>query len=495
MTKSINTLQWQDGFRQLGDAFFTPVKPTPLPDQFWGSTSPEVSELLGLTPDWKDDEHNLKLLSGNALVESQSSYATIYSGHQFGVWAGQLGDGRAIHLGTVQQNGKSFEIQLKGAGKTPYSRMGDGRAVLRSSIREFLCSEAMAGLGIPTTRALALTHSTAPVLREQLETASVVTRVAPSFIRFGHFEHFASNQQYEQLAELANFVIETQYPHLKDSADPYLDLLKEVINKSADLVAKWQAVGFCHGVLNTDNMSILGLTLDYGPFSFIDATDLKFICNHSDSSGRYSFLNQPNVFHWNLVRLAEALLPLIASSQDEAIIDAKVEILKEILFEFPKKYEQFYQEAMRLKLGLLQVENALVEELVLLLDRNKVDYTFFFRALCDVVDRPSIDTIAVVKDLFLDHQGFDRWLQKYLSYIPSETASQAARVMRLNNPKYILRQYLAQQVIEKAEMGDFSLLEKLQTCLKKPFDEQPEFSEFANLPPDWAAHISVSCSS
>ena len=480
---------------QLGNAFFTQLKPTPLPDQFWGSTSAEVSKLIGLSPDWEQDEQNLKTLSGNAVLENKPAYSTIYSGHQFGVWAGQLGDGRAIHLGTVQHDDQTFEIQLKGAGKTPYSRMGDGRAVLRSSIREFLCSEAMAGLGIPTTRALAITHSTAPVLREKLETASVVTRVAPSFIRFGHFEHFASNQQYDQLAQLADFVIETQYPHLKDGEDPYLELLKEVISKSADLVAKWQAVGFCHGVLNTDNMSIIGLSLDYGPFSFIDATDLKFICNHSDSAGRYYYLNQPNVFHWNLVRLAEALLPLIAASDDEAVIDAKVEILKEILFAFPKKYEQFYQEAMRLKLGLPQVENALVEELVLLLDRNKVDYTFFFRALCDVVDRPSIQTISVVKDLFLDHQGFDRWLQKYLSYIPSEQASTIAAQMRSHNPKYILRQYLAQEVIEKAEQGDFSLLEKLQTCLKNPFDEQPEFSEFARLPPDWAAQISVSCSS
>ena len=495
MTQSITSLNWQDGFLQLGNAFFTPLRPTPLPDQFWGSTSPEVAAMVGLSPDWEQNEQNLKILSGNAFLENNPSYATIYSGHQFGVWAGQLGDGRAIHLGTVQQDDQLYEIQLKGAGKTPYSRMGDGRAVLRSSIREFLCSEAMAGLGIPTTRALAITHSSAPVLREKLETASVVTRVAPSFIRFGHFEHFASNQQYEQLAQLADFVIVTHYPHLKDSTDPYLDLLKEVIHKSAELVAKWQAVGFCHGVLNTDNMSILGLTLDYGPFSFIDATDLKFICNHSDSSGRYSYLNQPNVFHWNLVRLAEALLPLIASSEEEEVIDAKVEVLKEILFEFPKQYEQYYQEAMCLKLGLTQVENALVEELVLLLDRNKVDYTYFFRALCDVVDAPSIESIRVIKDLFLDHQGFDRWLQKYLGLIPSEQASAIAATMRRHNPKYILRQYLAQEVIEKAEQGDFGPLKKLQTCLQNPFDEQPEFAEFAKLPPDWAAHISVSCSS
>ncbi len=495
MSKSIDSLLWQEGFLKLGNAFFTTLKPTPLPDSFWGAASQDVAKSIGLSAGWELDQHNLEVLTGNASLENHQAYSTIYSGHQFGVWAGQLGDGRAIHLGTVQNGEASFEIQLKGAGKTPYSRMGDGRAVLRSSIREFLCSEAIAGLGIPTTRALALTHSSAPIVREEVETAAVVTRVAPSFIRFGHFEHFASNQQYEELAQLADFVIKNHYPHHINSEEPYLALLEDVIAKNAALVAKWQAVGFCHGVLNTDNMSILGLTLDYGPFSFIDATDLKYICNHSDSAGRYSYLNQPNVFHWNLVRLAEALLPLIAPGQDEVLIDAKVEQLKELLFQFPQKYEHFYQEEMRLKLGLPQAENASVEELVLLLDRNKVDYTFFFRALCDVVDTTSIASISVIKDLFLDHQGIDLWLQKYLAMIPSDSAQDIAAQMRRHNPKYILRQYLAQKAIENAENGDFGLVHQLQECLQKPFDEQPQFSEFAKLPPDWASQISVSCSS
>jgi len=495
MTKSIDSLAWQEGFLNLGSAFFTPLKPTPLPDCLGGVVSQSVAKSIGLSSGWELDQHNLEVLTGNAHLENRPAYATVYSGHQFGVWAGQLGDGRAIHLGTVQNGDESYEIQLKGAGKTPYSRMGDGRAVLRSSIREFLCSEAMAGLSIPTTRALALTHSSAPVVREKVETAAVVTRVAPSFIRFGHFEHFASNQQYEDLKRLADFVIKNHYSHLQDSEEPYLALLEEVIAKNAALVAKWQAVGFCHGVLNTDNMSILGLTLDYGPFSFIDATDLKYICNHSDSAGRYSYLNQPNVFHWNLVRLAEALLPLIAPGQDEALIDAKVEQLKELLFQFPHQYEHFYQEEMRLKLGLTQSENALVEELVLLLDHNRVDYTFFFRSLCDVVDTASIAAISVIKDLFLDQLGVDLWLQKYLAMIPSEKAKVIAAQMRRHNPKYILRQYLAQKAIENAENGDFGLVHQLHECLQKPYDEQLEFSEFAKLPPEWASQISVSCSS
>ena len=492
---ALSDLNWQTGFLELGSDFLTVLKTAPLANSYWGTTSPQVAKLLGLSPTWQDDPQNLAILSGNQAIENQPSFATVYSGHQFGQWAGQLGDGRAIHLGTVLHDDQRLEVQLKGAGKTPYSRMGDGRAVLRSSIREFLCSEAMAGLGIPTTRALALTCSPAIVVREEIESAAVVTRVAPSFIRFGHFEHFASNQQLDQLIELTDFVIANHFPHLQDSNQPYLDLLAEVISQSAKLVAQWQAVGFCHGVLNTDNMSILSLTMDYGPFSFMDAMNLKYICNHSDSQGRYAYLNQPHVFHWNLVRLAEGLLPIIAPDDHEAVMDATVEKLKELLVEFPKIYEQYYQEEMRQKLGLTQPDNALVESLILLLDHNKVDYTYFFRKLCDVVENATKPTIAVVRDLFLDTKAFDQWLSDYLGKLPVDTLNASAQQMRQHNPKYILRQYLAQQVIEKAQQGDFSALHRLQKCLNHPFDEQPEFEDFAQLPPDWAAHLEVSCSS
>ena len=240
--------------------------------------------------------------------------ASVYSGHQFGVWAGQLGDGRALWLGEVDTAAGPLEIQLKGAGLTPYSRMGDGRAVLRSSIREFLCSEAMHALGMPTTRALCVTGSALPVRREEIETAAVLTRVAPSFIRFGHFEHFASQERDAELRRLADFVIEHHYPACREAANPYAALLAAVAARTATLMAQWQAVGFCHGVMNTDNMSILGLTIDYGPFGFLDAFDPGHICNHSDHEGRYAWARQPNVALWNLHALAQALLPLIGDT-------------------------------------------------------------------------------------------------------------------------------------------------------------------------------------
>ena len=280
----------------LGGAFFTQLHPTPLPDPYWVARSEVTTRQLGLSPNWMDGEDALALLVGNQVAQSPSPLATVYSGHQFGVWAGQLGDGRAILLG---QTAQGQEIQLKGAGRTPYSRGGDGRAVLRSSIREFLCSEAMHGLGIPTTRALCIAGSDHPIYREETETAAVVTRVAPSFIRFGHFEHFSYRNQHDELRALADQVIDRHYPECRQSdrfdGNPYAAFLETVSERTAHLLAQWQAVGFCHGVMNTDNMSILGLTIDYGPFQFLDAFVPAHICNHSDTQGRYAFNLQPYI--------------------------------------------------------------------------------------------------------------------------------------------------------------------------------------------------------
>ena len=301
--------------------------------------------------------------------------ASVYSGHQFGVWAGQLGDGRAILLG---ETAGGFEVQLKGCGRTPYSRMGDGRAVLRSSIREFLCSEAMHALGIPTTRALCVTGSDAPVYREEIETSAVVTRVSPSFIRFGHFEHFAANQRDEELRALADYVIDRYYPACRTDdrfgGNAYAALLEAVSERTAALLAQWQAVGFCHGVMNTDNMSILGLTIDYGPFQFLDGFDPRHICNHSDTGGRYAYNQQPNVAYWNLFCLAQALLPLIG---DQEIAVAALESYKTV---FPREFEA----RMRAKLGLAgrrDGDRALIEGVLKLLAQEKVDYTIFWRRL------------------------------------------------------------------------------------------------------------------
>ena len=312
--QSMFLLQTADvGLASLGSTFATPTEPTPLPAAHWVGTNESLRADLGLPSDLWLDQDVLALLSGNRLPDSAVPYASVYSGHQFGQWAGQLGDGRALNLGALNAPPGWQEIQLKGAGPTPYSRRGDGRAVLRSSIREFLASEAMHGLGIPTTRALCVTGSPALVYREEAETAAVVTRVAPSFVRFGHFEHFASNGQIDELRALSDHVVSAHFPAFndKEGAERYTALLHEVTTRTAELMAQWQAVGFCHGVMNTDNMSMLGLTLDYGPFQFLDGFDANHICNHSDHQGRYAYARQPQIAYWNLFCLGQALMPLI----------------------------------------------------------------------------------------------------------------------------------------------------------------------------------------
>ena len=296
--------EWRHGFAALGSAFFTELPATPLPQPHLVSANRRLAAELGLDFDLLAGEAGVAAFTGNLPLAGSRPLASVYSGHQFGVWAGQLGDGRAILLGGVETPAGVQELQLKGAGRTPYSRMGDGRAVLRSSIREYLGSEAMHGLGIPTTRALVVTGSPQPVRREEVETAAVVTRVAPSFVRFGHFEHFSVRGQVAELRQLADHVIDTFYPGCRTTqrlaGNPYAALLEAVSERTAAMVAQWQAVGFCHGVMNTDNMSILGLTIDYGPFQFLDAFIPNHICNHSDETGRYAYNRQPNVAYWNV---------------------------------------------------------------------------------------------------------------------------------------------------------------------------------------------------
>ncbi|MEN9904649.1 MAG: hypothetical protein RLZZ555_1214, partial [Pseudomonadota bacterium] len=391
-------------FERLGDAFHTRLPPTPLPDPCWVGWSAEAAAQLGLPEQAPQDPELLQLLSGNRWPDSLLPIATVYSGHQFGHWAGQLGDGRALMLG--EHAGSGLEIQLKGAGRTPYSRMGDGRAVLRSSIREFLCSEAMHALGIPTTRALCVTGSPAPVRREEIETAAVVTRLAPSFIRFGHFEHFSHGGRHGELRQLADFVIEHFYPGCGAApGNPYAALLAAVTERSAELVAQWQAAGFCHGVLNTDNMSVLGLTLDYGPFQFLDGFDPGHVCNHSDSSGRYAYARQPNVVYWNLFCLGQAMLPLL---DDEQQALAALEPFREL---FPAAL----QRRMNAKLGLDEAragDAELSEELLQMMARERTDYTIFWRRLslaAEDAGQPGHPAWQSVRDLFIDRDSLDRW--------------------------------------------------------------------------------------
>ncbi len=480
-------LPWANSFAALGNAFAVPLLPTPLPKPYWVGRSQQVAAMLSMPQHWLESAELLQALSGNLALAGSQPLASVYSGHQFGVWAGQLGDGRAILLGETA----GLEVQLKGAGLTPFSRMGDGRAVLRSSIREFLCSEAMHGLGIPTSRALCVTGSDAPVRRETVETAAVVTRVAPSFIRFGHFEHFCHTDQHTELRTLADFVIDRFYPQCRNDArfggNPYATFLQAVTERTAHMVAQWQAVGFCHGVMNTDNMSILGLTIDYGPFQFLDNYDPGHVCNHSDTQGRYAFHKQPNVAYWNLFCLGQALLPLICE-QDQAI--AALETFKTI-------YPQAFASRMAAKLGFAHAtpeNHTLVEEVLSLLAAEKVDCTIFWRRLshwaqtCNATDRS-------VRDMFIDPTGIDRWLFSFSELLTQSPQGQATHLMLKTNPKFVLRNHLGEMAIQAAKGKDFSLVAQLLAVMEQPYDEHPQASTFADFPPGWAGSIAISCSS
>jgi uncharacterized protein YdiU (UPF0061 family) len=444
---------------------------------------------LGIESSIFQSKEAIDVFTGNKILESSIPISAVYSGHQFGHWAGQLGDGRAILLGNLNTKKGTFEIQLKGAGLTPYSRRGDGRAVLRSSIREYLCSEAMNSLGIPSTRALCITGSDDPVYREKVETASVVTRVSPTFIRFGSFEHWYYKQDIESLKILTDYTIDTFYPELKSADFPYKAFLSEVIKRTAELMAQWQAVGFMHGVMNTDNMSILGLTIDYGPFGFMDAFNQGHICNHSDDSGRYSYVNQPHIGNWNCKALAQALLPLIGD----------IEEVKALLESYWPIYRAKYDDLLHLKLGLetkYPEDSKLIDGLFSILQQSRVDFTLFFRRLSSL-EIDNFESNQSIRDLFIDRESFDDWSVQYRRRLKLEQSNDSDRKVRMNkvNPKYILRNYLLQIAIEKAENGDFSEVDKLLRIMENPYDEQIENESYAKLPPDWANDLEISCSS
>ena len=477
-------------FAALGPQFHTALRPTPLPAPYWVGRSDTLAQELGLDARWMQSDEALQAFAGNQLLPGSRPLASVYSGHQFGQWAGQLGDGRAILLGDIAgTDGQAQELQLKGSGKTPYSRMGDGRAVLRSSIREFLCSEAMHALGVATTRALAVTGSHALVQREEPETAAVVTRVAPSFLRFGHFEHFSYAGDTDSLRVLADHTIDRFYPACRTverfGGNPYAALLEAVSERTARLLAQWQSVGFCHGVMNTDNMSMLGLTIDYGPFQFLDAFVPGHICNHSDNQGRYAFNRQPNIAYWNLFCLGQALLPLIG---EQELALAALESYKAV---FPAALQQ----RMGDKLGLADIHEehrVLVDGIFKLLAADRVDYTIFWHRLTlDVAGEPT----EPVRDLFLDRAGFDAWKQAHAQALAAAEVEHAAARMARNNPKYVLRNHLGEQAIRLAKAGDFSEVATLLTLLQSPFDAHTGHDAHAGFPPDWAAGIEISCSS
>lgn len=486
---SLENLKFDNTYARLPEIFFRRVTPAPLPAPYLVGFNEQAAELIGLDPAEAGRPEFVEYFTGNKILKGSEPISAIYAGHQFGSFVPQLGDGRAILLGeAVNETGGKYDVQLKGAGLTPFSRMGDGRAVLRSTIREYLCSEAMNWLGIPTTRALCITGSDAPVYRETVETAAVLTRLAPTHVRFGSFELFYYRNKHEQTKILADYVIENFYPHLAEAENKYLELLREVIVRTAKLIAQWQSVGFAHGVMNTDNMSIIGLTIDYGPFGFLDEFDARFICNHSDYAGRYAFDQQPTVALWNCSRLAQALVPHLEPEDAMRALD-----------EYEDIFIGEYYRLVRAKLGLdkeLDEDADIINELFGILQTNAVDHTQFFRRLCDFKSNAD-ETNRLLQGMFLDPAGFDEWARKYKKRLRDEAGDDQSRAekMRLVNPKYILRNYIVQNAIEKAEAGDFSEVDVLLKVLQNPFDEQPEMERFAEPPPAGAPRIEVSCSS
>jgi uncharacterized protein YdiU (UPF0061 family) len=475
-------------YSKLSKDYYSQLKPTPVNSPYWISIDEKVVDLIGLDYNEVKSDKFLNLLSGNSVLGNFTSYSAVYSGHQFGQWAGQLGDGRAITIAETKQKSKIFEIQLKGAGLTPYSRMGDGRAVLRSSIREYLCSEAMYNLGIPTSRALCIVGTKDSVYREVVETSAIVTRVAESFIRFGSFEHWYYQEKNDELKALLDFVIDHYYPEITQDERKYLSLLKEVVKRTAELVAQWQCVGFMHGVMNTDNMSILGLTIDYGPFGFMDAFDQGHICNHSDHRGRYAYTNQPYIGQWNCSALAQTLTPFIKD----------LDSIKEVLSSFIPVYRNKWDELLHQKLGLEEKheeDRALFDSMFSIMQESRVDFTIFFRKLGEFKQNQELQ--ESIRSLFVNRQSFDDWSINYKRRLLKENSIDSERKIRMDqvNPKYILRNYLLQNAIDKAKKDDFSEVERLKLILRNPYSEQPEFESYSNLPPDWAEGLTVSCSS
>ncbi|RVT48212.1 YdiU family protein [Rheinheimera sediminis] len=463
------------------------VAVTPFAEPKLLAYSADTAALLQLPAAFFSQTDAADYLSGKKLFAGSSPVAQKYAGHQFGHYNPELGDGRGLLLGDVKgTDGTNYDLHLKGAGRTPYSRFGDGRAVLRSSIREFLASEAMHHLGIPTSRALSLVGSTEPVQRETIEQGAMVIRLCPSHIRFGHFEHCFYTGDKNQLQRLIDFTVQQHFPDCLNAANPALAMLQQVVVRTAELISQWQAVGFNHGVMNTDNMSILGLSFDYGPYAFLDDYQPGYICNHSDHGGRYAFDEQPGIGLWNLNALAHALSPLI-----------EVEDLRSALGLYEPTLVNHYMTLMGKKLGLSTqqaADRALIGQWLALLQQQQQDYSLSFRRLADFSNDA---TGSSVRDHMLDVAAFDQWAELYRARLSLESVSNGERKSQMNsvNPLYILRNYLAQQAIEAAEQGDTGPLYELMQVLQNPYQLQAGKDAFAAPPPDWGKGMDISCSS
>ena len=490
--------------RQVKNACFSYVTPKKPSNPSLVHVSPEMVDAIGLKESTGSQDF-LEIISGSKLLTDTKPYAMCYGGHQFGNWAGQLGDGRAINLTEVEHNEKNWAIQLKGAGETPYSRTADGLAVLRSSIREYLCSEAMYHLGVPTTRALSIALSGDQVLRDVLydgnpeyEKGAIVCRASASFLRFGNYEILAAQQDVKTLQALVDYTIMHHYSHLgKPSKKVYEQFFKEVAEKSMEMVIHWQRVGFVHGVMNTDNMSILGLTIDYGPYGWLEDYDHGWTPNTTDRTNkRYRYGNQPQIVLWNLLKLANALYPLIEDAEP----------LQAILTDYQDEVVLAYVEMMKTKLGLFEKDtkdNVIVQELEEVLQLSETDMTIFFRKLANFKGKNLVDGLADIADAFYApneikgeiKERWEAWFLKYTERLKKEIKSDVERVEKMNsvNPKYVLRNYMAQLAIDDADKGDYKLLDELFTLLKKPYDEQPDNEKWFAKRPDWARD-KVGCS-
>ncbi|SCY28608.1 Uncharacterized conserved protein YdiU, UPF0061 family [Nitrosospira sp. Nl5] len=514
--------------RAVRNACYTRVTPTPVRAPRLLAWAEPVGELLGISRPASPVGPAVEVLGGNRVLPGMQPYAARYGGHQFGQWAGQLGDGRAITLGEILgPDGKRWELQLKGAGKTPYSRTADGRAVLRSSVREFLCSEAMHYLGVPTTRALSLLATGETVVRDmfydgnpQAEMGAIVCRVAPSFVRFGNFEILAAHRELDTLKRLADYVISRHFPELgAPSPSTYGRWFEEICRRTGVLVAHWMRVGFVHGVVNTDNMSILGLTIDYGPYGWLEGFDLQWTPNTTDAQGRrYCFGNQPEIAQWNLTRLASALAPLI---EDHAALENGLRV-------FGETFQNAWRGVLADKLGLVSLgqegDDVLLSDLFDLLQQVETDMTIFFRGLMTIPMNGTANAMddaalaGLLRGAFYTEEGLAQahlsrlagWLRRYIARTRMDAkaanmedlakfASARRERMRRANPKYVLRNYLAQQAIEALEQGDDLVITRLMEVLKHPYDEQPEHEELAGRRPEWARNkagcSALSCSS
>jgi len=476
----LNEIKLTNSYLSLDEVCYDKVAPTPLSNPYLIHVNKDVARTLDIDEEELKTEAFVQLLNGEYKPQGSEPFAMCYAGHQFGHFVPRLGDGRAINIGTIDK----YHLQLKGAGLTEYSRHGDGRAVLRSSIREYLMSEAMHGLKIPTTLCLALIGSEHDVKRESMEKGAIVCRVSTSWVRFGTFEYYASQGMFEELKALADYVIEENFPHLKGKNDVYTMLFNEVMVITSRLMAQWMSVGFNHGVMNTDNMSIAGLTIDYGPYAFLDDFRHEQVCNHTDVEGRYSYTNQPAVAKWNLQMLMKALSPI-----------ADMEKMENILVIYDKIYVRYLHYYMCKKLGLegtVEGDPELIDDMYDMLENLHVDYTLFMRTLSQY-EHKGDRTALLATGMY--HEPMNAWLDRYDERIQYIDKTVRKNQMLSNNPKYVLKNYMLQEAIDAAENGDFSVVDDLFKIAQQPFDEHPEYERWAGATPEAFKNQKLSCSS